>query len=101
MTLDERIRFWREIEIRIDRALALCAEYVPDGVAQEVEAYLDHNELGLAWETLCGVLIERAVMPDDGIRHLLLEAGEQMGYADPEQPWHDVWRHLNEQDKGN
>jgi hypothetical protein len=57
----ELIKKWEAIERDLRSALAAVRVDVPEEAANQVEEYLDHNELGLALEVLIECLLESDV----------------------------------------
>ncbi len=45
----------------------------------EISEYLDHNELGLAYETLCAILEEKGIQVNKGIENTLIDMGKELG----------------------
>ncbi len=91
---DEKIKFWQEIEAKIRKALELCATQIREDVLIEVDEYLMHNELGLAWESLCQALIESYTIPSKLACQLILETGLQMGFNQPTANNYALWQKI-------
>lgn len=90
-TQEEKITFWQELQALLYSVLAQCPAGVPTDVVKEVREYVAHNELGLAWETLCEALIEFDEILAAPARHTFLEAGWRMGFAQPASANYDRW----------
>ena len=58
------------------------------------EEFLDHNELGLAFETLVNALLETGSIPSPEAHTHLAAAADEMGLQDDAD-----WRHLNAADR--
>lgn len=89
LSRSERLAFWQEMEGKLREALQYCEHQLPAGLVAEIGEYLDHNELGLAWEALGEALIEFDVLPPEPARQLLLETGNRMGF-DPAESRNNV-----------
>lgn len=94
LTRQERTAFWQDVEAKINDALKLCAGCVSSGVVKEVREYLDHNELGLAWDVLCRALLASDAVPPEPARRLLLDAGRQMAFHHPQNPGYALWKNV-------
>jgi hypothetical protein len=92
LTQEQKRKFWRDIQTLLSSVLEQCAPDLPVGVVVDVRAYLDHNELGLAWETLCEELLEVDVVLESPAQDSFLEAGRRMGFAQPSSATYDRWR---------
>jgi len=94
LSWSERIAFWQDIEHKIDAALRQCEGRLAAEVVKEVSDYLEHNELGLAWETLAGELLALGAVLPESARQLMLEAGTRMGFQQAEGHAHALWRDM-------
>ena len=94
LTQDKKIKFWKDIEVKINDALELCADHISTDVLERGHEYLEHNELGLAWEILCEELIELNKVPSKSARLLILEAGKRMGFSQPENRGYKLWKSI-------
>lgn len=92
LSQSEKIEFWQNIESKIKEALRQCEAQLPAGVVEEVANYLEHNELGLAWETLSGELLMLEVVPPESAQQMMLEAGICMGFKQAEIQNHVLWK---------
>jgi len=78
----EKIAFWQAIEAQLRNVIDMCAACIAPYAVTEAQSYLDHNELGLAWETLCEALSEADALTQALVEPPMREAGMQMGFAD-------------------
>lgn len=81
-----------ELWVRVDAHLRGALSIVElDGSARRMtEEFLDHNELGLAFETLVGALVEAGTTPPAEAHAHLAAAADEMGLQDDAD-----WRRLN------
>ena len=93
LSLGEKIEFWRNIENKIKEALGQCEGRLPAGVIEEVSDYLEHNELGLAWEALGGELVTLEVVPESA-QQMMLEVGVCMGFNQAETQNYVLWKKI-------
>jgi uridine kinase len=96
LTREEKLRFWKDVGGQTGRALELSVDTVSPVARTQVREYLDCNELGLAWETLCDAVLEPGAMPPEEVRDLLLRAGTRMGLGRADSPFHSLWTVLEE-----
>jgi hypothetical protein len=93
-TGDERLDSWQATEL--DLRAALAAANVVGALAIQVEEYLDHNELGLAFAELVIDLDRRGTpVPTDALAHLssaIDRMGESSLDADAAEAWERVSR---------
>ena len=94
LSRSEKIEFWQSIETKIKGALRQCADWLPAGAIEEVSDYLEHNELGLAWETLGSVLVTLEVVVPKSARQMILEAGICMGFNQAETRNYALWKEI-------
>jgi len=94
LTQAERMRFWQEIEAKLREALDKCSDRISPQTIEETREYLEHNELGLAWETICEEFVQFDVAASQAVRALILETGKQMSLDDPESHAHDLWKEI-------
>jgi hypothetical protein len=94
LTQAERVRFWQEIEAELSQALDKSSVRISTQTIEETRAYLEHNELGLAWETICEEFVQFDVTPSQTVQALILETGKQMSLDDPENHAHDLWKEI-------
>lgn len=69
-------RVWQDAEDRIRNAISFLSDH---NVAAEAEDYLEHNELGLALETLVARVDESGLEPPDDFWLACSDAAEVMG----------------------
>lgn len=79
LTQVEKLAFWQDIAEKLYQALELCQDQINAGMMYEIREYIEHNELGLAWETLCDALDETDEIPPNAAQVLILETGKRMG----------------------
>jgi hypothetical protein len=94
LSTSAKIAFWQNIELKIKEALRQCESQLPIGVIKEVSDYLEHNELGLAWETLGSELTMMQVAPPEVAGQMMLETGACMGFDQPGARSCALWRDL-------
>ncbi len=92
---DAKIKFWQDINVKIKSALELCADHISTAILKEALEYLDHNELGLAWEIFCGELVELDKAPSKSAQLLILGAGKRMGFSQPRNQGHKLWKSID------
>lgn len=71
---------WERIETHLRSALALVD--VESSERRLIEEFLDHNELGLAFEILTGALAGMGKAPSPAAREHLAAAASDMGRED-------------------
>lgn len=94
LSRSEKTEFWQKIASTIKEALRQCEHQLPVGVTEDVSEYLEHNELGLAWETLCGELINLEGVPSASAQQMILEAGIRMGFNEAGSQNHALLRKI-------
>ncbi len=90
LSRSEKIEFWRNLEDKIREALRQCAGRLTGDVSEAVSDCLDHNELGLAWETLARDLVALDAVPASA-RRLMVETGACMGFDQAGTRNHVLW----------
>ena len=93
LSQSEKIKFWQNIESKIKEALRQCEDQLPASIIEQVSDYLEHNELGLAWETLGGELVTLEVIPESA-QQTILEAGICMRFDQIESQNYELWRKI-------
>ena len=86
---DRQIGRWTAIEE--DLRAARAGTDVSRDAAKRVEEYLDHNELGPAFETLVVELDQFGVEPSGEEIERLRSAADRMGSAVPEVQYREAW----------
>lgn len=82
------IKLWARVEAHLRDALTLVD--VEPSTRSLTEEFIDHNELGLAFQTLAGALADNATTPPPPVyAHLEAAAAEMNLQDDPD------WRRLN------
>jgi hypothetical protein len=83
----ERRGQWARTTLQLRAALALLRPSTEPDTTRAVEEYLDHNELGLAFDTLVDATLasDAAALPEGTVEHLRTASAEMEGY----QP--DAW----------
>ena len=94
LSQSERIKFWKDVENKIEEALRQCESQLSMEVSEEISDYLAHNELGLGWETLSEELVAPEVQLPDSARQLLVEAGSRMGFDQAGTRNYKLWRNM-------
>jgi len=90
----ERIEFWQTIENRLREALRQCERVLSSGADEEISIYLDHNELGLAWESFYAELNDLACKPPVSFLEIIQETGVMMGFNKKENQSGTLWNEL-------
>jgi hypothetical protein len=86
---------WRESER--DLRAALAAIDLPRERALQIEEYLDHNELGIAWEALISELDARqTTLPSDALAHMR-SALERIGGSAFDAEYLAAWERVQQQ----
>jgi hypothetical protein len=87
---DEQLARWGRIEANLRRVVGAVE---PADDRRQIEEYLDHNELGLAFEDIVSALLDCKAELTEDMQQALKAAAEEMGLGrDP------AWRALrNEQ----
>lgn len=77
---EDLLKLWARVESHLRRALSTVE--VDASTRRMSEEFLDHNELGLAFETLVGALVEAGTtLPPEAHSHLAA-AADEMGLQD-------------------
>jgi len=74
--------------------LRQCESVLSSGAAEEVSMYMDYNELGLAWESICAELIDLACKPPVSFLEIIQETGVMMGFNKKENQSGTLWNEL-------
>jgi hypothetical protein len=82
MSREDRLRHWALTEKRERGLLAALSGVLSTATVQEAVKYLNHNELGLALETIVAALHDTGVRPADSVREEIRSIAESMGIAD-------------------
>jgi hypothetical protein len=94
LSKNEKIAFWQNIESKVREALWQCESQLPAGIIEEVSDYLEHNELGLAWETLGDELTMLEIAPPESVGKMVLEAGICMGFNQVVNQNYVLWKRV-------
>lgn len=87
---DDLLKLWARVESHLRDALTLVEVEPP--TQRMTEEFLDHNELGLAFQTLVGALGDSASSPTPAAHAHLEAAAVEMDLQDDAD-----WRRLNAQ----
>ena len=82
LTRAEKIAFWQAIEAKLRSVIDTCEGRISPHAAAEAGEYLDYNELGLAWETLCAAFSEADALTQALVDPLMRETGRKMGFEE-------------------
>jgi hypothetical protein len=74
---DDLLKLWARVERHLREALPVVA--IDASTRRLTEEFLDHNELGLAFETLVGALLETCTAPTAEVQSHLVLAASEMG----------------------
>ena len=77
MANSEKPASWARVEKDIRQGMAL--QKLPPDAQEQANEFLDHNELGVAFELLTNVLVERDIPIDPRARAHFAAAAEAMG----------------------
>ena len=80
LTRAEKIAFWQAIEAKLRVVIDACEGRIAPHAIAEAREYLDYNELGLAWETLCDALSESDALTQALVAPSMRETGRRMGF---------------------
>jgi len=95
---DDLVKQWAETERALGQALAGVATNLSEASTQVTE-YLDHNELGLAFELIVYELDRLAVNPADDTLDRLRSAVERMGGESALEPeYRKAWERMQTRD---
>jgi hypothetical protein len=89
------MRSWTATEQDLRFALATVADEVPEASAAVTE-YLDHNEFGLAWETLVYELDRLGKRAPQETLDSLRSAATRMGEDALGSEYREAWKRLQE-----
>jgi len=76
----EKSEYFKEIENDIHCCLSLFGDCVPDDVANNIQEYLSHNELGIALEILADLAIKYSWNIGDEAKIIILNTFKKMDY---------------------
>jgi hypothetical protein len=77
----ELLRHWAVTEERERTVLVALSGVLSDQAVQEALGYLDHNELGLALESLVAALVGEGVELEEPLRNEISSIASSMGIA--------------------
>jgi hypothetical protein len=52
--------------------LTHSATYLPEGEIKNVQHFLDHNEIGIAFSELCGAIVENEIVISEDLKNRLI-----------------------------
>jgi hypothetical protein len=92
----EKIKYWNDLSHDIWQCVSMCADILPNGLANDIREYLDHNELGIALELLADMAIDHELPISRDAKAAILRTFAKMGYEkdEPEQ-YHSYKEWLN------
>jgi hypothetical protein len=78
----ERRGQWARTALQLRAALAVLRPSIDPDSTRSIEEYLDHNELGLALDTLVDTALasDAAALPEGTVEHLRSASVEMEGY---------------------
>ena len=80
----EKTWYWEEISRDIWQCVLMCIDVLPEGVAVDIQQYLEHNELGLAIELLAYMAIQHEGSIRRDVKAAILRTLAKMGYEEDE-----------------
>ena len=89
---EEQLARWQRVEDELRGVLKATGPALPASDRAQVEEYLDHNELGLAWELLVESLVNYDLKIAPPVRDRLKSAATLMDLDLAPQP---MWRRLS------
>jgi len=80
LSKEEKLKYFKEIEFDIHCCLSLSGDCVPEDVANNIQEYLSHNELGIALEVLSDLAIKYNWKIGDEAKKRILNTFKKMDY---------------------
>ena len=92
MTKNQEFPIYHELK----KILELSKSYLTENEINEVDHFLQHNELDIAFETLIGIIVERNLgLPKTFIDLLKIIFSELKEFNDEHWEKIEIWKHIN------
>jgi hypothetical protein len=75
---------------KMQEAIGMAALFLPESEVKNAQHFLDHDEIGIAFQELCGSICEGSLVISDALKMKLLTL-----YEDLDGDSEDFWQEIN------